>query len=68
MEKRVLEPGLPVRLRCQVCEHEWDFPWERGMLVEALLARMKAYLICPQCGNKRRQQIVLVPQKVQESV
>ena len=64
LTQRVLEPGLPLRLRCQVCQHEWDFPWENGMLVDALLARMKGNAVCPRCGNKSRARtkaIVMVP-------
>ena len=71
LKQRVLEPVVPLRLRCQVCEHEWDLPWERGMLADALLSRMKAYLICPRCGNKsraRKKTILLVPQKEAENV
>jgi hypothetical protein len=63
---RVLEQGVPLRLRCQVCQHEWDFLWEKGMLVDAFLVRMKGYRICPRCGNKSRAKskaILMVPQK-----
>ena len=65
-QQRVLEPGVPIRLRCQVCEHEWDFPWERGMLLDAFLARIKAYRICPACGNEsraRKKAILIVSEK-----
>ena len=64
--QRVLLHGVPLRLRCQVCQHEWDFPWERGMLLDACLARMKAHSICPRCGNKsraRKKAIVMVLEK-----
>lgn len=65
--QRVLEPGLPLRLRCQVCQHKWDFPWEKGMLVEVMLARLKANLVCPRCGTKSRRggkkNIVILPSK-----
>ena len=54
VDERVLEPGVPLRLRCQVCQHEWDFHWERGMNLYALAARAKGYDICPRCGNKSR--------------
>ena len=66
LTQRVLEPGVPIRLRCQVCQHEWDFPWEKGMLLDACLARMKGHLICPRCGNKsraRKKAILMVPRK-----
>ena len=51
---RVLEPGEPLRLLCQVCQHEWDFPWEKGMLLEVLVVRMNANRLCPSCGNRSR--------------
>jgi rubredoxin len=63
-QKRVLEPGVPLRLRCQACGHEWDFPWERGMLAEALVTRMKAYCMCPACGNRgkaKNKRVLLIP-------
>ena len=63
-EERVLGPALPLRLRCQVCQHEWDLPWEKGMLVSAFLARRKGNSVCPRCGNKSRartEAIVMVP-------
>lgn len=63
---RVLEPGVPLRLRCQVCQHEWDIPWEQGMLIDALLARMRGHRICPACGNNsrgRKKAILVVPRK-----
>ena len=65
-EERVLEPGIPLRLRCQVCQHEWDFPWERGMNLAALAARAAGYGICPRCGNTsraRNKAILIVPRK-----
>lgn len=54
LKHRVLEPGAPLRLHCQACQHEWDMPYEKGMLVDAFIARMKGNLICPRCGNKSR--------------
>ena len=51
LTQRVLEPGVPLRLRCQVCQHEWDFPWERGMDIDAFLRRMKGYQNCPRCAQ-----------------
>ena len=65
-EKRVLEPGPPLLLHCQVCQHEWDFPWEKGMNLAALAARAEGYGVCPSCGNKskaRKKAILIVPQK-----
>lgn len=64
--QRMLEPGVPLRLLCQVCKHEWDFPWEKGMLMSVLTARLRGHVICPSCGNKSRAKnkaIVLIPQK-----
>ena len=64
--RRVLEPGVPLLLRCQVCQHEWDFPWERGMNLSALAARAEGYGVCPRCGNKsraRKKAILIVPRK-----
>ena len=69
LTQRVLEPGVPIRLLCQVCQYEWDFPWEKGMLVEVALARMKSHLICPRCGNKshaRKKAILMLPEKDKE--
>ena len=66
LKQRVLEPVVPLRLRCQVCEHEWDLPWERGMRVDVMVARMKAYRVCPSCGNKsraRKKEILFVTRK-----
>ena len=64
--QRTVEPGPPLILHCQVCQHEWEFPWERGMLVDAFLARIKGYLACPRCGNKsraRKKAILMLPEK-----
>ena len=64
-KQRVLGPGVPLRLLCQVCQHEWEMPWALGMLLDAFLARIKGNLICPKCGNKsraRKKAILVVPQ------
>lgn len=63
-ERRTLTSGVPLRLRCQVCNHEWDLPWEQGMLVDVFVTRIRGYLVCPKCGNKsraRKKTILLVP-------
>jgi hypothetical protein len=66
LQRRALEQGVPLRLLCQVCQHEWDLTWERGMLLDALVDRIKGYRSCPRCGNKSRARskaILMVPQK-----
>ena len=64
-QQRVLEPGVPLRLLCQACGYEYVLPWEKGMLFEAMLARLKGYRICPSCGNKsraRNKAVVILPE------
>ncbi len=40
-------------LQCPKCQHEWLEKAELPMLVDAWLARAKAWQVCPKCGNKK---------------
>ena len=65
--RRILDPGIPLRFQCRACQHKWDFPWEKGMNLDALAARMQGYMVCPRCGNQRRdwkKGVVLAPREV----
>ena len=61
-ERKLLE-GLP--LRCQACGHRWHFTTEKGIIVEAFIARLAGNLICPKCGNhsKARKKAIMIEGK-----
>ena len=58
--KPELTQGLP--LLCQTCGHRWLFQPETGLIVEHVVALLKANRLCPKCGNhsKARGKAILI--------